>query len=234
VGGFNWDTGQAYFEMKIKTSTAEIKQIAYKRRSRCGDDDCSYLVFYYELLTSTATVPRRYLGAFNRISIGAAPGCKLNATGECVGEPDIWRYSDGHGSWGWTANYVDRMALLGGVGESSLGGCCLSDRSCVILSGFDCLTAGGVFLGSQSVCEPDTCADIICPTPFADQDFDGDVDMSDFAGLQRCLTSSLPIAPGCACFDQDNDGAIDMSEIEKFALCASGAETAWAPTTACP
>lgn len=234
VNGFNWDSAQAYFEMKVKSSTAEIKLMAYKLRQRCGDDDCSYLVYYYELVTSTATVPRQYLGPFNRISFGAAPGCKLDATGACVGEPDIWRYADGHYDWGWTKNHMDRLTLLGGVGESTLGACCQADRSCVIVNGLECTSAGGVFLGSQTACEPDTCVDVICPTPFADGDFDGDVDMADFAGLQRCLTSATPVARGCGCFDQNQDGAIDSVEIEKFVLCATGAEATWSPTPACP
>lgn len=57
-----------------------------------------------------------------------------------------------------------------------------------------------------------------------DLDDDGDVDMTDFAGLQRCLT----LEPGsqaegdCVCLDVNGDGLIGQPELFAFSNCASG------------
>ncbi|MBI4580754.1 MAG: hypothetical protein HY718_13690 [Planctomycetes bacterium] len=269
VGKFNWDSGQAYFEVKVKTSVVEIKQIAYVQDSVCLDPPyCDDMVLAYVLKTSTATVPRQYLGAFNRISIGAAPGCKLDQDGNCLGEPDVWRYAQDNSSLGWHHAYVDRPALLGGVGASSLGACCKADGSCSVETASACAAGAGVWRGINTTCDGSVCTGACCqaagvctqtlvnacpgnyrgigtncatpgicpcPTPFADYDMDGDVDMDDFAGFQRCLTiTGGAILQGCECFDQDTSGTIDNTDIEKFALCATGKDVAWSPTVDCP
>lgn len=59
-----------------------------------------------------------------------------------------------------------------------------------------------------------------------DLDDDGDVDMTDFAGFQRCIAAEAGLAaePDCLCFDVDGDGAIDQLELAAFMNCASGAD----------
>ncbi|MBI4581409.1 MAG: hypothetical protein HY718_17030 [Planctomycetes bacterium] len=260
VDKFNWDSLQAYFEMKVKSTTMEIKLIAYAHRPTSSDP----LV----LVTSTATVPREYLGSFNKISTGAAPGCQLDPnTGGCLtaGEYTPWRYMTGNSGRGWSTVYVDRIALVDGLGN--VGACCLPDGGCTTTNPAACASAGGTFLGGEcgdgSVCQGACCqpagvctqtfADACpgnfrgmgtscatpsicpCPTPFADHDMDGDVDMNDFAGLQRCLTTGGgSILPGCECFDQNDSGAIDNTDIEKFVLCGTGENVPWTPTEDCP
>jgi hypothetical protein len=269
VDKFNWDTGQAYFEMKVKTATVEIKQIAYVQTLICDNGDCTEYHKEYRLKKSTATVPRQYLGAFNRVSIGVAPGCELDANGNCVTQPDVYRYmQNGHGAWGWNRDFVDRVALLGGVGFATSGACCLPTGTCEVKTFADCTAAGGTFRGSGTVCDSQVCLGACCqghgvctqtlvtgcvgnyrgagtscntlhicpcPTPFADQDMDGDVDMEDFAGLQRCLNlGGGSLQAGCECFDKNASGGIDADDVEKFTLCATGEGIAWAPTAACP
>jgi hypothetical protein len=68
-----------------------------------------------------------------------------------------------------------------------------------------------------------------CRDPFADADGDSDVDQSDFAVFQVCLTSSgWPSPLGCTCFDRpetglpfgDND--VDRDDLARFEACVSG------------
>jgi hypothetical protein len=70
-------------------------------------------------------------------------------------------------------------------------------------------------------------------TLFADADKDGDVDQSDFAMFQQCLTGEgggIPAEPDyCGCFDRRNndnspgqDNDIDGFDLEAFEDCASG------------
>ena len=77
-----------------------------------------------------------------------------------------------------------------------------------------------------------TCPTDICNNPFADIDGDTDVDMDDFAVLQRCITSGAPeldVAPECNCFDRpepgfpNGNGIIDANDVLQFAACGSGA-----------
>ena len=67
-----------------------------------------------------------------------------------------------------------------------------------------------------------------CASPAVDFDFDTDVDMNDFANLQRCLTigqeSQATPLNECACFDVDGTPGIDTQDVEKFVLCGSGAD----------
>ncbi len=57
-----------------------------------------------------------------------------------------------------------------------------------------------------------------------DFDLDNDVDQSDFAHLQICLSgSALPYAPGCADADLDEDSHVDSSDFVIFLECLAGA-----------
>lgn len=62
-----------------------------------------------------------------------------------------------------------------------------------------------------------------CLDPFADLDLDGDVDSTDFARWQRCVTvNGAPVATGCECLDRDGDHVIDIDDLDAFVFCASG------------
>jgi len=64
-----------------------------------------------------------------------------------------------------------------------------------------------------------------CNNPFADADNDQDVDMNDFALLQRCLAigEAIPSEPEyCRCFDRNFDSALDAADIGFFTACGSG------------
>jgi hypothetical protein len=67
----------------------------------------------------------------------------------------------------------------------------------------------------------------VCPQPFADADEDGDVDMDDFAALQRCITATGALAPECACFDRPQpvvpNGVINTFDLVMFEQCATAA-----------
>jgi len=63
----------------------------------------------------------------------------------------------------------------------------------------------------------------IYPANFPDYDFDGDIDQSDFAVLQRCITGSgmTPPPTGCESCDLDDDQDVDIYDVAKFNLCAT-------------
>lgn len=64
-----------------------------------------------------------------------------------------------------------------------------------------------------------------CNDPFADADGDQDVDMEDFALLQRCLAIGEPIPTDpeyCRCFDRNFDSALNGADIGFFTACGSG------------
>lgn len=54
-----------------------------------------------------------------------------------------------------------------------------------------------------------------------DHDYDGDLDLFDFAGFQLCFGES-PIPPGCAVFDFDFDDDIDLDDFELWSLAMTG------------
>jgi hypothetical protein len=65
-----------------------------------------------------------------------------------------------------------------------------------------------------------------CHDPFADADGDGDVDQTDFAMMQSCLTGNSGDMPvSCDCFDRDHnglgDGDVDAQDLAAFEACAS-------------
>jgi len=234
---FNYYDGQAFFELKVKSTTIEVKLIA------------PLTTTMDTVISSAINIPRRYLGPFNRISIGAGPGCKLAPEPDpvtglpvCDGPADIWRYPSLYPGSGWSAGWIDRPALLGGLPGSAQGACCLPNGSCVDDGdSATCIQAGGVFRGMETTCEAGTCLgaccagynctdtlisecsttflgvgtscaidECPCPDPFADSDGDGDVDQADFARFQACYTGSGgSVAVGCACFDAHPTGGGD-------------------------
>lgn len=68
-------------------------------------------------------------------------------------------------------------------------------------------------------------ATVAAPAQPADLDFDADVDMSDFALFQRCLSGSEPqTLLACHGADLDSDGAVDDADLDLFAGCIRGAK----------
>lgn len=63
-----------------------------------------------------------------------------------------------------------------------------------------------------------------CNNPFADLDGDADVDQTDFAVWQKCVTNDGVTFPSsaCICLDRDGDGDVDSSELDPFLNCYSG------------
>ena len=58
----------------------------------------------------------------------------------------------------------------------------------------------------------------------ADFDADGDVDLSDFAAMQRCFSGeALPYPAGCDLPDLNADGDVDGGDFAGMAPCMAGA-----------
>lgn len=57
------------------------------------------------------------------------------------------------------------------------------------------------------------------PKPSADLDHDGDVDMVDYAYLQREMGPAMPFCR----YDLDNSGMIDAGDVAEFQRLATGA-----------
>ncbi len=70
------------------------------------------------------------------------------------------------------------------------------------------------------------------PTFQADFDDDGDVDLSDFARLQRCFSGTvLPYGPECEAADLNGDFAVDGGDFQLFLACLGGPDHA--PLASC-
>jgi hypothetical protein len=215
--GYNSDFTLGYkantVEVTVKTSVVEI---------------------FLESKTSAGTtyswtsLARQYTGGFNRLRAGAASGCELNSDSytckndvHCI---QMGQYTCDTGAL--VSNHAkfvsfDSVNLHGGVGDSTAGACCKPDASCVEVYETECTALGGVFTESGQLCAETSC----CPTPYADDDHDGDIDQRDFAALQRCYTTTQgTVTLACKCFDRDNDGDIDSTDVETFIMCATGPE----------
>jgi hypothetical protein len=113
------------------------------------------------------------------------------------------------------------------VADECMGACCTGGSACTNTTREAC---SGVWEGLGTTCASISCPGGICPNPFADADDDGDVDMADFAALQRCLTTGGgPVTPECKCFDRPEsglpggNGLVDGNDVVLFLACGSGA-----------
>ncbi|HSW46885.1 MAG TPA: hypothetical protein VLM89_15090, partial [Phycisphaerae bacterium] len=164
---WNHDTGVNWYEIRIKTSTFQIR---HEFRKRLGETS------WGKDQITVGTLPRFYLGAFDTVRQGTAPACKLNVDGTCNGpreplgkwiEPRTREINDS-----WYPSLHDTPVVYGGV--PALGACCLDNGTCQDNNGAgitlgDCQALGGRFSGGR-------CATVLCcPLPFADADTDGDV-----------------------------------------------------------
>ena len=217
-GTFWYSSGQAFFEMKIRTSDYIVRFLAPPSVQA-------------DPVWSQATVDRRYLGPFNTISMGTGPGRQWvqdpeTGTWSLEGEPDLWRYVEDYPDKAWWRGRFDRPAVLGGAVGASDGACCLPDLTCIETDDADCLDQGGRFRGYDTLCAETLC----CHYPFADADGDGDVDQADFGAWQACYTGEGGgILPGyCECFDRNNSGSVEGSDFVEFMNCYTGANVPYA------
>jgi parallel beta-helix repeat protein/predicted outer membrane repeat protein len=63
------------------------------------------------------------------------------------------------------------------------------------------------------------------PLIMGDFDYDGDVDLGDFAGFEDCLGGSdqVIVSPPCRVFDFDADGDVDLGDFASFQVAFAGA-----------
>jgi len=219
-GDFNYSSGQAYFEMEIRTNTYIVRLLAPAAAGVAP-------------IWNDAVLERKYLGPFNTVSMGTGPGRKweYNDTTlewELVGEPDLWRYPQAYPQGQWCHAWIDRPTVLGGEVGSTAGACCLPDLSCIETDDATCAAQDGQFEGYGTLCSETLC----CRYPFADADGDGDVDQADFGIWQSCYTGAGGgILPDyCECFDRVNDvsapepdGDVDAFDFVEFMNCYTGA-----------
>jgi hypothetical protein len=132
----------------------------------------------------------------------------------------------GFGIWaadGSTRGFVARLDDF-----PTVGACCvrtgLGTGTCSVVGSSECAELSGTYLGDGMPCGPDAanCGDF-CPVPFADADYDGDVDQADFGIFQACLTGVTPGVPaGCECLNPISDQVIDDSDYLEFEKCVTG------------
>ncbi len=124
-----------------------------------------------------------------------------------------------------TVTTEEGCALLGGAyaggggtcqPDTCIGACCQGSRVCTDTFIHQC---AGRFRGPGTSCATGECP---CHTPFADFDEDGDADMDDFGGFQRCVTGYGNLVAGCECFNRDNDTDVDAADFAAFAACVTG------------
>jgi len=166
---------------------------------------------------SWCEMPRDFTGPFDRIFVGYAMACELEATEwKCAGNTKCIR-----GAYGAGAPCYDNILVRGGWGTGDPGACCLSDPACLELPEWDCLQIGGIYHGPNTDCATTVC----CPTPPADHDVDGDVDLEDFGHFQACLTGlAVPLTDmACWCVDLDGDGDVDRDDQAAFRSAMTGA-----------
>jgi hypothetical protein len=68
---------------------------------------------------------------------------------------------------------------------------------------------------------------LCCPTPFADGDFDGDVDQNDFGSVQVCYNGPGAAPAGCTCLNRDGDSDVDSTDVTAFMNCFTGPNVLW-------
>jgi hypothetical protein len=211
-GDFHLDWQANTFQLTIRTSGFDVEHWGNDRETG-------------EAHYSKATIPRRYLGPFNRISHGMGAGCELNfGTGTCIDGRTCFNYNQ-TAQETWPSIGFDSPVLLDGLFAAQLGACCVNNGTCSVNTRVVCEAAGGRFHGG-SRCEETVC----CPLPFADADHDKDVDQEDVASFQQCFSGpNGTMIPGCECFDRDDDRDVDEGDATAFGACATGSHVLWEP-----
>lgn len=223
-GTFVLGSKNNFVTLVVKTSTFDVWH-----RTR-NEDNSGWIESY------RTGIPRLQTGGFNKLRAGAGVGCELNnGAYSCAGNNKCIRMGESRcDGGGWQPNksgfvIFDNVALHGGQGLGREGACCKIDGTCVEVLGDDCQALGGRFSSSGTTCGQVLC----CPTPYGDDDKDGDVDQYDFAALQRCITGSQTgVAADCLCFDKNADNRVDATDVELFVNCATGPNVTVEPVPA--
>ena len=208
-----------YVTVTIKTSTIQVDLSTMYNGTDCTGPRN----------VRTTTVERKYLGPFTAIKIG---GLHDEVNGGCWGQDKVSADHDGTiRAYSVEQSDMEDIGLADGEAYDTPGPCdesgaCCTGHSCQQLTPTACAAIeGSVFHGANTVCWVGDAK--CCASPAVDFDFDTDVDMNDFANLQRCLTigqeSQATPLNECACFDVDGTPGIDTQDVEKFVLCSSGA-----------
>lgn len=112
------------------------------------------------------------------------------------------------------------------IPDPAIGACCTAGPACQETTEPICGMLGGIWQGDSSSCEQAICRYQVCSEIWADADGDQDVDMTDFAFLQACISPAgeIPEYPPyrCKCFDRDGNDAIGLEDLAAFAECAGG------------
>ncbi|HON67446.1 MAG TPA: hypothetical protein PLS23_13200 [Phycisphaerae bacterium] len=237
-----WNTvsfaiGEDYIEVRLYNRESAIRYANFNQTPRV--EPCIPNPYF------VARVPRQYKGPFNKIAIGPNHGLDMTANPTCewfrVTVNDQVQYqrrcNGGENNMGACSTnddcpvattecspfiragadlLIDELVLYDGVFDGQPAACCTPDATCRVVGPLACEALGGQSYPGVTTCNPSPC----CSIPPMDSDWDGDVDMADFATLQRCLTTD-PNAPavlgvGCACFDANGDGKIDISDLTVF------------------
>ncbi|MBI4578547.1 MAG: hypothetical protein HY718_02525, partial [Planctomycetes bacterium] len=145
----------------------------------------------------------------------AGHGCEQKSLTECTAAGGFWQ------GWGTTC----------GQFPCPEGACYRPCTPCQQALASECASLGGVWNGLGSVCGQN--APKVCAQPPMDEDCDGDVDMKDFAALQRCITTATPgpvtLPEECRCFDVNDDQQVGSLDLDAFIGCGSGESVPAAP-----
>jgi hypothetical protein len=96
------------------------------------------------------------------------------------------------------------------------GACCVNANCVSNQTQAGCLSFSGTWNGSGSTCTPNPCGS--CND--GDVDNDNDVDLKDFAALQRCFNQTMTV--GCDCVDMTNDNYVNLSDLPPFSSALNG------------
>ncbi len=139
--------------------------------------------------------------------------------------------------WGvWAADGSTRGFIA--TSRNGIGACCKQGQlgTGICLSGVTsvvCASQGGTYLGDDSVCGAGNANCNFCGKPWADTNFDGDVDMDDFGLFQACF-GILPVSAECGCLDKAAPtGKIDLDDFKEFLDCATGPNVPYVVDPAC-
>ncbi len=128
--------------------------------------------------------------------------------------------------WGvWAADGSTRGFIA--TSGNAVGSCCLrtglGTGTCMAsVTPEGCSLMGGTYLGDNSSCGTGNANCNFCGTPWADTNFDHDVDMDDFGLFQACF-GLTPVTVQCGCLDKAAPkGTIDLSDFQQFLECETG------------